>query len=77
MLLQENVLSGEMTCPLVDLTFLQTIETEKCISVELVQVCGEALYAIFYIHTKILLAFGFIGQRPFVIIIIQFSGQKS
>lgn len=36
-LLQENVLSDDMTCPLFDLTFLQTIETEKCISVELVQ----------------------------------------
>ncbi|KAL2462980.1 Histone deacetylase 5 [Forsythia ovata] len=36
-LLQENASSRDMIRPLFDLTSLQTIETEKCISVELVQ----------------------------------------
>lgn len=37
---QENILNYDMSHPLFDLTALQTIQTEKCISVDIVQVCG-------------------------------------
>lgn len=39
MLLQENISDYDMSRPLFDLAALHSIETEKSISVELVQVC--------------------------------------